>query len=396
MTTQLFKRSGVYFVGLLFSKALNLILFVIVAKLLIPVDFGSIIYYSTIIALVTVIADFGTVQWYQKHVTQLANKTNILHSLFSARVVTFAISFILIGLYLFTSQRFSLSLSLLLLITLIPEALLSIFDGYYLEKKQPHKISLKQIARSLILVLCVGLFYSNLTLEIFALAIFVSAALNTLWFVPWHYFKSFVFNFGQAIKTLKQSAQYALLITTSYAYSRGDSLIIENTVGSAALGIYSAAYRYLEGLSLLPTALAQNLFHISAKKDSLSTAQLFKITGIMAGLGILAGAVLFLSSDLLTTALLGTEYAKSSTVVQIFSAVIVLFFINAPLSTVVQSSDLLKKFIPWGIANTIANLALNILFIPMYGVMAAAFVMLTTEVLGLIINLVFVKKIYTK
>jgi len=396
MTTQLFQRSGTYFVGLTVSKALNLILFVVVAKLLIPADFGSIIYYSTIIALVTVIADFGTIQWYQKHITLLTNKTKVLHSVFNARLVTFGISIVAIGIYLLISQRFSVPLSLLLLITLIPEALLSIFDGYYLEKKQPHKISLKQIARSIILVLCVAIFYSNLTLELFAVAMFVSAALNAVWFVPWHYFTSFVFNFSQAIKTLKQSAQYALLITTSYAYSRGDSLIIENTIGSASLGIYSAGYRYLEGLSLLPSALAQNLFHISAKKDSLSSAQLMKITASMAGLGILAGAALFLSSDVLTTTLLGSEYAQSGTIVRVFSAVIVLFFVNAPLSTVVQSSDLLKKFIPWGIANTVANLALNILLIPMYGVVAAAFVMLATEVCGLIINLFFVKKIYTK
>ncbi len=396
MTTQLFKRSGTYFVGLLISKALNLFLFVFVAKLLLPADFGSIIYYSTIIALVTVIADFGTIQWYQKHTTILANKTKVLHSMFSARMVTFGISVLAIGAYLLISQRFSISLSLLLLMTLIPEALLSIFDGYYLEKKQPYKISLKQIARSIILVMCVGIFYTNLSLELFALALFISASLNIFWFVPWKYFKSFVFDFKQAIKTLKQSSQYALLITTSYAYSRGDSLIIENSIGSAALGIYSAGYRYLEGLSLLPNALAQNLFHISAKKDSLSSGQLIKITGIMAGLGVLAGAALFLSSDVLTTTLLGTQYAQAGTIVRIFSAVVVLFFVNAPLSTVVQSSDLLKKFIPWGITNTLANLALNILLIPMYGVVAAAYVMLATEVFGLIINLIFVKKIYTK
>lgn len=396
MTTQLFKRSGTYFIGLMLSKALNLILFVVVAKLLLPADFGSIIYYSTIIALVTVLADFGTVQWYQKHLTLLANKTKVLHSVFSARVVTFGISIILIGIYLVISQRFSFELSLLLLFTLIPEALLSIFDGYYLEKKQPYKISLKQIARSCILVICVVLFYANLTLEVFALAMFVSAAVNTLWFVPWQYATSFVFDFAQAKKTLKQSSQYALLITTSYAYSRGDSLIIENTIGSAALGIYSAGYRYLEGLSLLPSALAQNLFHISAKKGSLSANQLAKITGIMALLGVLAGVALFLCSDLLTTTLLGLDYTESGIIVRIFSAVIVLFFVNAPLSTVVQSSDLLKKFIPWGVTNTIANIVLNIALIPLYGAVAAAVVMLVTEFSGLLINLFFITKIYKK
>ena len=396
MTKSLFKRSGNYFLGLILSKALNLFLFIYVAKLLVPQDFGSIIYYSTIVALATLIADFGTIQWYQKQISLFTNKTKVIHNLINARLFTFIISAILIGLYLLVSQRFSLFLSALLLLTLIPEALLSIFDGYYLEKKQPAKISIKQISRSVILAIFVLVFYQNLTIEIFAFALFASAITNIFWFVPWKYCKTFVFNIKKALKTLKQSSQYAVLITTSYAYSRGDSLIIENTIGSASLGIYSAAYRYLEGLSLLPTALAQNLFHIAAKKDTLKVTQVYKITAAMLVLGVLAGIGVFITAPFLTTTLLGSEYALSETVLQVFAVVVVLFFVNAPLGSIVQSSDLLKKFIPFGIANTAVNLALNIVYIPVYGVMAAAWIMLVTELTGLLINTWFVRKIYTK
>lgn len=396
MTKSLFKRSGNYFLGLIFSKALNLLLFIYVAKLLAPADFGSIIYYSTIIALATLIADFGTVQWYQKQISLFTSKITVIHSLINARFFTFVISALLIGVYLFISQRFSLYVSALLLVTLIPEALLSIFDGYYFEKKQPAKISIKQIARSVILVLFVLIFYQNLTLEIFAFGLFASAIANVFWFVPWKYFMSFAYNTRNALKTLKQSSQYAVLITTSYAYSRGDSIIIENIIGSASLGIYSAAYRYLEGISLLPTALAQNLFHIAAKKDSLKLAQVFKISAVMLVLGLLAGASVFLTASFLTTELLGSEYTLSETVLQVFALVVVLFFVNAPLGSIVQSSDLLKKFIPWGIANTLVNLALNIVYIPLYGVVAAAWIMLITELSGLLINVWFVGRIYKK
>lgn len=396
MTKSLFKRSGGYFLGLVFSKATNLLLFIFVAKLLSPKNFGSIIYYSTILSLVTLLADFGTIQWYQKE-KSIFNRTEIIvNKVLNARLVSLAISGIILSIYLLYSQRFNLFLNSLLLVSLIPESLLSLFDGYYLEQKKPRKISIKQIARSLTLVVFVLIFSKVLTLEIFAISLFAAAFLNMLWFVPWKYVLKFKLNFKSGLKTLRSSSKYAVLITTSYAYSRGDSIIIENTIGSSFLGIYSAAYRYLEGISLLPNALAQNLFHIAAKKDNLKFSQVVKIMTIMTVLGLIAGFGVYIFADVLTTQILGNDYSLAKNVLQVFSMVVVLFFINAPLSSIVQSSDQLKKFIPWGIGNTIGNIFLNIWLIPMYGIMAAAWIMFATEASGLFINLFFVKKIYRR
>ena len=50
-------------------------------------------------------------------------------------------------------------------------------------------------------------------------------------------------------------------------------------------------------------------------------------------------------------------------------------------------------FIAMAIA-AVFNLALNIVFIPNYGIIAAAWIMAITEVTGFIINLIFVKKLY--
>lgn len=396
MTKSLFKRSGGYFIGLLVSKAFNLFLFIYVAKLLLPEAFGSVIYYSTILSLATLIADFGTVQWYQKQISFITNKKKVINSLLNARFLTFLFSFLSITVYFMVSQRFDLSISILLLVSLIPESLLSVFDGYYLEKKQPSRISIKQISRSVVLSIFVIIFAEQLTVSIFAFAMLLSAAVNVVWFVPWKLLDTFKLNISNGFKTLGESSKYAILITTSYTYSRGDSIIIENTIGSASLGIYSAAYRYLEGLSLLPNALAQNLFHIAAKKDSLKLAQVVKIFTVMLFLGILAGCGVYLFADFLTVQILGTEYALAKTIMQIFSLVVVLFFVNAPLSSIVQSSNQLKKFIPWGVANTVGNIVLNLWFVPLYGIVAAAWIMLLTEVSGFVINLYFVTKIYKK
>jgi len=64
------------------------------------------------------------------------------------------------------------------------------------------------------------------------------------------------------------------------------------------------------------------------------------------------------------------------------------------LSTVVQSSNYLKSFLPYGIINTVLNIILNLVLVTRYGIVSAAWVMLITEVTGLLINYYFIKKIY--
>ena len=110
--------------------------------------------------------------------------------------------------------------------------------------------------------------------------------------------------------------------------------------------------------------------------------------------GLTIGIIMFSSASLLSIGLLGPEYSPAINVIRILAVVVVMFFINSPLSTVVQSSDLVSKFLPWGIFNTLLNLVVNLILIPIYGVLGAATAMLLTEITGLGINLYFVKKIY--
>lgn len=115
----------------------------------------------------------------------------------------------------------------------------------------------------------------------------------------------------------------------------------------------------------------------------------------MTACGIIVSLMLFFASGFLITDLLGPAYNAAILPLKIFCLVLLLFFINSPLATVVQSSDFVSKFLPWGIGNTIANIVLNIIFIPVYGITAAAWIMFLTELTGLFINIYFVKKIYT-
>src|SRR3989338_9582303 len=129
MIKTLFKNTALYFFGLAVSKIVSLAVFILYARVLLPDGFGQYVFYLTILQVVTFFADFGLNQWYQKNVDAL-KKNEVLNRALQARVLTLFLSLILSYLFLSMTSTFAIPLiSLLFLSTLIPEALLSVFDG---------------------------------------------------------------------------------------------------------------------------------------------------------------------------------------------------------------------------------------------------------------------------
>ncbi|MEO8581128.1 MAG: oligosaccharide flippase family protein [Patescibacteria group bacterium] len=391
MLKQLFFRSGAYFVGLVSVKLVATFLFVFLARFLQPDLFGKLTYFLTILSLLTLITDWGLVQWFQVHRTS-TNEATLISRLVSARFFTLTVSVCIFLLFSLSFHSFSLVESVLFIALLVPEAFLSITDGYYLVRHRSVLIAFKQLSKYIFPILLVVFVQDKLTMQNVILSFLISSICTLVWYVPKKFFQVPSFSVSQIKETLSESSSYATLILTSALYSRGDAIILESKLGNTALGLYSAGYRYLDAMSLLPAAFAQNLFHISAQKESINKQKIITMTAVMGGLGVLFGACLFVFSHFLTTGLLGSAYEGTEIIVKIFAVVTVLLFINSPLSTIVQSSTVVKQFLPWGIMNTVLNIGLNVVLIPLAGGIGAAFVMLFTEATGLLINLYFVKQ----
>lgn len=394
MLNKLFKQSGIYFFGLVLSKILSVVVFILFARTLLPAKFGDFVLFVTLLQIVTFFADFGLNQWYQKQADQI-DKRILFNKVISSRTITLIVSLIISYIFLKFTNSFSSSISLIFLINLLTEAFLSIADGYYFEKGESVKISLKTGLRMGILFLGYIFLKSTFSLTLALQTYLIASFITLFWFFPWRELTEFnLESLSHIFTTLKNSSAYAFLIFSSFLYARGDSLVIRYLLNSTALGIYGGAYRYLESLSLLPTALSHNLFPISAKKNGVRIESLRRILFVTLLSGIIISFAVFIFSDVLIVALLGTSYIQAIPILKIFSAVLFLFFVNSPLSTVVQSSHFVKKFLPYGFVNTLLNIVLNLIFIPIFGIVAAAWIMLVTEITGLTINIYFVKKLY--
>ncbi|PIV10015.1 hypothetical protein COS31_05110 [Candidatus Roizmanbacteria bacterium CG02_land_8_20_14_3_00_36_15] len=396
MIKSLFKHSTIYFSGLFVSKLLTTIVWILIARLFAPVIFGQVVLYLTFIQLATYFANFGLNQWYQKQIEHHQYQRGLLlNKILNARLITLFLSLIILGFFLFFTKSFSLSASIFTLLTLIPDSFLAIGEGYYLEQKKGLRVALKSASMAVVIFIALPFIKQPFLFEKITVANLLAELVTVLWFYPWFEFKNFCFvSFKQSLQVLRSSINYALLIFTSFFYARGDHLVINYSLGAKALGLYGAAYRYLEALSLIPTALSHNLFPISAKKQGVSRDSLVHIVGLMVVSGLIISIFLFFLSNFLVIKLIGPAYGEVIQPLKIFSVVLFLFFVNAPLSTVVQSSNYLKSFLPYGIINTVLNIILNLVLVTRYGIVSAAWVMLITEVTGLLINYYFIKKIY--
>lgn len=394
MIRHLFKHSGIFFFGSMLSKVITTLAWVLLARVLSPEKYGQFTLYIMILQFATFFADFGLNQYYLKYIDEFGAKI-LFNKILFVRTVTLLISLVLIVTILFLFKIFDPVISLILILNMIPHAYLSIIDGYFLEQKKGLRVSLRMTSVGVFFLIGYLFLLNRLDLFNSSLLLFFSFLITWIIFFPWRVIEIKFLTIEETTSILKKSSSYAYLTLTSFFYNKGDSFIISYLKGDYALGIYGLAYRILESLSLLPSSLIQNLFPVSAKKEGISFKQLKKISFIMIIFGLIFSIVIFLSADYLIMDLFSKTYIQSIPILKIFALVILLFFINAPLATVVQSSNLVKSFLPYGIGNTIFNIFLNLIFIPLYGLHAAAWIMVFTEMSGLLINLYFVNKLYS-
>ena len=152
MIKHLFKKSGIYLSGLIGVKILQVVAFILFARVLGPSHFGQYLFFVTVSQLVTAISDFGLVQWYQKEFHH-ENAKDLISRMVQSRLFTLIISLVLVIPILWISHSLSENILVLLILVLIPEAFLSVFDGYYFARHESLKVSTKIMIRMSVLII---------------------------------------------------------------------------------------------------------------------------------------------------------------------------------------------------------------------------------------------------
>ena len=380
MLKKLFTKSLYYFALLAIGKLLTAVFFVFLARRLQPEKFGLITLFFTVTQIGAVLADFGLKSWYQK-TAACKKRPTLLAEMASWRMLFYWLSVIALLIIQICTHWLASPLLPFVLVALLGEALLSIADAYYLSLGDSLRLGWKLIIRNCLLFS--GLFFIHTPDDWVA---FLWLYDITLLLVAAGYFPISAIKPPQRLTSILSSWPYAIIDDLGVIYGRADQLLVERLLGSDALGIYGAAYRYIDAFNLLPQALFHNLFPLAAQPGAITRRQWYKMVAVMSGLGLVIALGIFTTSHLLTSVLLGSEYAAAGDVLCAFAPVIFLFFLNSPSNTLIQSSDQVRSYVPWLAATTFLNIVFNYWWLPDFGLRGCVWAMLASEGILTVVN----------
>jgi PST family polysaccharide transporter len=200
------------------------------------------------------------------------------------------------------------------------------------------------------------------------------------------------FDFELARSMLARRLPVMLSAIFVSAYVRAGPLLLRWMSGTHEAGIYGAAYRLMEVAYFLPTAIVSSLTPLLVNAHRKSERQFeetfLAVTTMLTWIGIILAAVLALLSDTIILRLYSSEFAASSAT---FAILLLTFpFVFAAAANNVWftlSNEELSQFLRVLIA-AVACIAVTALLIPRFGARGAAYAMVMTQVLAvLILNL---------
>lgn len=366
------------------------------ARYLAPELFGVYNYAIAFTALFSVVATFGLQSVVVQYLVDKPDQQNFtLASAFVIQLAGGVIAFILSVLVAFNlvGNEPTVLVAVLLLSTI---NLFRFSDTvrYYFESRVQSKriVVTENLVFMLIVLLRIAMILLELPLIYFVALLVLEAVLTTLaflWLFGIQKFKALKFDNSNFLSMLKVAWLLALSVGAAMLYMRVDQIMLASLLNQEAVGIYSAAVRISEIWYVFPAVIVGSVFpriirelRIDAARanrqlDVLLTA--FSIVSI--SVGLLVGSY----STNIIVFLFGEDYRASASVLSIHVWSSVFVFSGILGSRWLVAMDMQKVLLVSTLIGVVANIAMNYLMIPVYGVEGAAWATLVAQFMSAIL-----------
>ena len=246
------------------------------------------------------------------------------------------------------------------------------------------------IDRSLLLVLGVGVLASGFGLVGLAVSFVGARAISLIaaWALAAGQIGPFrpAFDRARWLALQRQALPFGAFIIVLHLYSYADTVMLGVIRGDGETGLYNAAYRVYEGLAnvgqVLQTVLIPRLSrHYVANRGAYRR---LARRGLLAG-GLLAPATAaagLLLGERAIVLLFGPAYASAEQVLQLLSIGFVVVLPLCALHAVALSAGAGTWLLRTAVAGCVANVALNLVLIPRFGMHGAAAATVAGEALS--------------
>lgn len=187
----------------------------------------------------------------------------------------------------------------------------------------------------------------------------------------------------QGIQLIRESWPFMLSGLSVMVYMRIDQIMLKNMLGDKALGIYAAALPLSTVWYFIPmtlyTSLAPYITRKKAENEMMYMQALANIFRLFAGLGILVCVPIVFLSEFLVSFLYGEGYSQSADILRIH--VIANIFVGLGVAQGLWIINEGKSSITMyrTIIGAILCIIGNVIFIPVFGVIASAFITVVSQ-----------------
>jgi len=401
--SSIFKQSSWLFLSQSAARVIGFVYTIFLARSLGPNQFGLFSAAVAFFALLSVFGEFGFNRFLTREIARdRENSATYLANVTVFRITLTLVLFIGVAcyLYLFDPDQIRANLTILALLAIFPVALAQTVDACF--------VAIQKLQYSAIALLFTSIFTTLLGFLLVSLDFGPTGPVLALIFGQVIYFlilfamlrsqKLKVFSkiqFSTIKKALVGSLPYGILGVLGMLYFRIDTVLLSYLRGNFETGIYSAAYKFLETAVLVPSSISLAIFPVMVKlheTDHLSLKKLYrKVILITFSLGVIGALVYFYILPVLILWLL-PSYNSSSEVIQILALTIPFMFVQVTASQVLLTSDKnLKALMLITFVLLAFNLILNLIFIPQFGFLAAAWVTVISDIFAALLVLSYLE-----
>lgn len=403
MLRKIFKNSSYILISQVFIKGISFFYTIFLARTLGVNNFGIYITAIAYFSLVSSFADFGINRYLiregsinRKNLGSLLATSTILRLSLTILVLVFFSAWI----FLVDEDINRVNLTLLALIAIIPQAISLNFEAALIASEKIKYTAFASVGLSLSTII-IGSIMLFLGFNIYgAILAFVFGQLGYLILLV-HFLSTQKIQFFSHFdsKLLKQviigSIPYGVLNIVGLISFKTDIILLANFKGNFEVGIYGAAYKFLEAVVFIPTAFAVSIAPVVAKlfaEDILKIKDIyFRGVKIMLILGLFFIIIYQLILPEIIKFFL-PEYILSIGAIRILSLAIPFIFAHMIAGQILLSSEkYLKYLILIYFTIMLINIIALVIFIPQYGYIAASWLTVFSSALTLILFTVLLK-----
>ncbi len=399
-----FRNTGWMFASKILCMIVSFITTAFIARRLGPGNFGQLNYAISFVGIFSVLATLGIDSiLYRDLIKNPGKKKEYLGSAITIKLFAGFLTAILVSILTIFLAKDDVSKTLILILsgTFVFNAFQIISYEFQARAKSKYPSIISFLITLILNTLKILIIISGKGVIYLALILLLESILYALfyWFVYEKKIEERIFEWkfdkNIALTLLKDSWPLIFSSAFSLIYSRIDQVLIKNMINAHSVGIYGAAASIAEVWYFIPNIIMASLFPavINAKitSEEVYKKRLKKLALFLFILSFTAALFTSLFAPLLINIIYGTSFMEGVIILRIYSWSLIGTFLgilsmNYLIAENYRKFSFLINFIPM-----LTNVILNVIWIPKYGIVGAAYATLISYSLGPLSLLLFKK-----